>query len=286
MRTLLAVDGSDQSYEGVRALSHLNRFDAVILLHALDVPAPAYPMMVPEVARDLYTAQERAMREEGERVLRTAVSLLPLNAGPVSKFLEVGKPIDAILSVAERERIDLIVVGARGVGALRELMLGSVSHRVVTHAVASVLVVSTPLRPVHQIVLAVSTPEDADAAVRWLVRRPFKETAAITVLSVMAYAHPAWPVGMVIPEPWQKELLMGATQFSEEIASRLTAVGYRAKGTVVQGAPASEILNAAATEHADLIVMGSRHRALSRAMLGSTSHAVLHRTACPVLIAR
>jgi nucleotide-binding universal stress UspA family protein len=110
----------------------------VILLHALDVPAPAYPMMIPEVVRDLYTTQERVIWEEGERVLQMATSLLPLDGGPVSKFIEVGKPIDVILSIAKQERIDLIVVGA-----LRELMLGSVSHRVVTHAASSVLVVGS-----------------------------------------------------------------------------------------------------------------------------------------------
>ena len=286
MRTLLAVDGSDQSYEAVRALSQMARSDAVILLHAVDVPAPAYPMMVPEVARDLSTAQERAMREEGERVLRTAASLLPLNAGPVAKFLEVGKPIDVILSVAERERIELIVMGSRGVGALRELMLGSVSHRVVTHAAASVLIVGTPLRPVRHMVLAVEGPEEADAAVRSLERRPFKDPGEITVLSVIPYAHPAWPVGAVIPEPWQKEVLMGATHFAEAVASKLTAIGYRAKGIAAQGSSAAEILKTAATEHADLLMMGSRHRGLSRAMMGSTSHAVLHRAACPIFIVR
>jgi nucleotide-binding universal stress UspA family protein len=95
-------------------------------------------MMVPEVVRDLYTTQERAIWEEGERVLQMATSLLPLDGGPVSKFIEVGKPIDVILSIAKQERIDLIVVGA-----LRELMLGSVSHRVVTHAASSVLVVGS-----------------------------------------------------------------------------------------------------------------------------------------------
>jgi nucleotide-binding universal stress UspA family protein len=191
-----------------------------------------------------------------------------------------------ILSVAERERIDLIVMGSRGVGALREVMLGSVSHRVVTHAAASVLILGTPLRPVRHMVLAVEGPEESEAAVRCLERRPFKDTADITVLSVISYAHPAWPVGAVIPEPWQKEVLMGATRFAEAVASRLTAIGYRAKGTAVQGSPPAEILKTAATEHADLILMGSRRRGLSRAMMGSTSHAVLHRAACPVFILR
>ena len=227
------------------------------------------------------------MREEGEQVLRTAESLLPLNGGPVLKFIEVGKPIDVILSVAGARTDRSDRDGLARCRRLTRIGAGSVSHRVVTHAAASVLVVSTPLRPVQQIVLAVDAPKDADVAVRWLARRPFKEkTGAITVLSVIPYAHPAWPVGAVIPEPWQKEVLMGATQFAEQIASKLTALGYRAKGTAVQGSPASEILKAAATEHADLIVMGSRHRGLSRAMLGSTSHAVLHRATCPVLIVR
>jgi nucleotide-binding universal stress UspA family protein len=286
MRTLVAVDGSDQAYEAVRALSQIGRSDAVILVHALDVPAPAYPMMVPEVSRDLYTAQERAIREEGERVMRTAVSLLPLNAGPVSKIIEVGKPMDVILSIAEREQIDLIVVGARGVGALRELMLGSVAHRVVTHAACSVLVVGAPFRAAPHMILAVDGAEETQAAVRFLQQRPFKETGDITVLTVVPYAHPAWLVGTAIPEPWQKEVLADARRFAEGVASTLTGMGYRARGTAAEGAPASHILEAAATEQADLIIMGSRHRGLRRAMMGSTSHAVLHRSPCPVLIVR
>lgn len=286
MRTLVAVDGSAQAYEAVRALSQISRCDAVILVHALDVPAPAYPMMVPEISRDLYTMQERAMREEGERVMRTAASLLPLNAGPVSKIIEVGKPIDVILSMVEREHIDLIVVGARGVGALRELMLGSVSHRVVTHAACSVLIVGAPFRAVRHMILAVDGTEETQTAVRFLQQRPFKEAGDITVLTVIPYAHPAWPVGAVIPEPWQKEVLADARRFAEGVASTLTGMGYRAKGIAAEGAPASHILEAAATEQADLIILGSRHRGLRRVMMGSVSHAVLHRSPCSVLILR
>jgi nucleotide-binding universal stress UspA family protein len=286
MRTLLAIDGSDHSYDAVRALSHMTRSDAVILLHVLDVPAPAYPLMVPELARDLYTSQERAMREEGARVLQMATSLLPLEAERLSKVIEVGEPLDVILSIAKQERIDLIVVGARGVGALREWMLGSVSHRVVTHAATSVLVVGTPLRAVQHMVVAVERPEEASAAVRFLEQRPFKEVGDITVLTVIPYAHPAWPVGAVIPEPWQKELLAGATRFAEDMATKLMGMGCRTKGVAVEGAPAFEILKTAATMQADLIIMGSRHRGLSRVMMGSVSHTVLHRAACPVLIVR
>lgn len=67
------------------------------------------------------------------------------------------------------------------------------------------------------------------------------------MLTVIPCAHPAWPVGAVIPEPWQKELLAGATRFADEIASKL-------------------------------IIMGYQHRGLSRVMMGSVSHTVLHRS--------
>jgi len=60
--------------------------------------------------------------------------------------LEAGTPAEVILTAAERERIDLIVMGVRGVGLLREAMLGSVSRRVITHATCPTLAVAAPMR--------------------------------------------------------------------------------------------------------------------------------------------
>ena len=50
MKTLLAVDGSDNSYEAVHALKYFARAEQLTLLHALNVPRPAYPIILPEVA--------------------------------------------------------------------------------------------------------------------------------------------------------------------------------------------------------------------------------------------
>ncbi|MBH0197743.1 MAG: universal stress protein, partial [Nitrospira sp.] len=54
MKLLLAVDGSDNSYEAVRSLKYLSRAEELHILHVLDVPTPAYPMMMPEVTQELY----------------------------------------------------------------------------------------------------------------------------------------------------------------------------------------------------------------------------------------
>jgi len=285
MHVLLAVDGSDYSYEAARALAHFKRADTLTLFHAMDVPTPMYPTVVPEVTREIYETVERGMREEGERLLNRIASLLPPHVGPVTKRLEIGKPADLILAAA-KEHVDLTVMGARGVSQIRELLLGSVSHQVITHAPCPVLVVRAPMRALRHAVLAVEGPEDAEAALRFFASLPFKEPCEVTVLTVIPYAHPAWPVGAMIPESYRKDMTAQATAFVDGVAARLTVAGYRAAGEAVLGGPAGEILQQAVKHRADLVLIGSKHKGVSRLVLGSVSHAVLHKATCPVLVFR
>jgi nucleotide-binding universal stress UspA family protein len=286
MNILLAVDGSDQSYEATQALAHLAPADKLVLLHVLDVPNPAYPMLVPEVARDLYATVEREMREEGRRVLEQAAAFLPPGTGPVATRLEIGSPSDVIPSVAEAERAHLVVLGARGLGAVKELLLGSVSNRVLAHAACPVLVVKKPLRSLKRILLAVQGPDDAEPIVQWLSKRPFLKPAEVTVLTVLPFTQPVWPTAAMIPESLRKEMVARAQSFVDGVASKLDAKLYRAAGDVVQGAPAPEIIRAALRDRVDLIVVGSRGRTGVRHILGSVSHAVVHRAPCSVLVVR
>ena len=81
MNILLAVDGSDNSYEAVHVMKYIARAERLTLLHALNVPRPAYAEMMPEAAEELYKSLEQSMREDGERLLKQVQSLLPLHAG-------------------------------------------------------------------------------------------------------------------------------------------------------------------------------------------------------------
>ena len=70
----------------------------------------------------------------------------------------------------------------------------------------------------------------------------------------------------------------------ESVAERLRALGYQAQGVAVAGVPAAMILQEATTRRSDLILMGTKGRqGITRFVLGSVSHAVLHKTPCPVL---
>lgn len=285
MKTLLAVDGSDSSYEAVRALKYLSRADQLILLHALNVPRPAYPMMMPEVADELYAALERSMREDGERLLDRVQSLLPLHAGPSTKRLEVGSPADVIVSTAEHEKVDLIVMGARGVGPIKERLLGSVSHCILTAASCAKLVVNGPMKALKKVVLPLQGPDDTEGVVRFLQLKPFHETVEILLLTVLPSVRPPWPVGAVAAEQLEEKALQAARDFIQDAAGRLQSLGYQARGRAVLGTPVEMIGKEASTLGADMIMMGSRSRkGVTRFVLGSVSHAVLHHMPCPVLV--
>lgn len=284
MKTLLAVDGSDNSYEAVHAMKYFARADQLTLLHALDVPRPAYPMMVPEVAEELYKTLEQSMREDGERLLDRVQSLLPMHAGPSTKHLRIGSPAEVIVSTAEEQKADLIVMGARGIGPFKERILGSVSHRILTLAPCATLVVNGPVKAMKQILLPLQGLSDAEAAIRFLQMGPFHDAVEVTLLTVLPSTQPPWPVDVAAAEKLEEQALQSARDYIDGVAERLRALGYQARGIAVLGTPSAMILQEATERRSDLILMGTRGRqGITRFVLGSVSHAVLHKMPCPVL---
>jgi len=284
MKTLLAVDGSDNSYEAVHALKYLARAEQLTLLHAMNVPRPAYPMILPKVAEDLYKTVEQNMRADGERLLDRVQSLLPMHAGPSTKHLRIGSPAEVIVSMAEEQNADLIVMGARGLGPIKERLLGSVSHRILTLAPCATLIVNGPVKAMKQILLPLEGPSDAETAIRFLQLKPFHEAVELTLLTILPWTEPPWP-GAAAAAAASTEILEAQAAYIEGVAERLRAIGYQAHGVAVVGTPSSMILSEATTLQSDLILMGTRGRqGITRFVLGSVSHAVLHKTPCPVLV--
>lgn len=285
MKLLLAVDGSDNSYEAVRSLKHLARAEALHLLHVLDVPSPAYPMMMPEVARELYETAERNMRDDGTRLLDRIQSLLPLDAGPVTKHLVVGSPADQIVALAEQLHIGLTLLGSRGFGPIKERLVGSVSHRVLTFGPGAKLILPGPLKAAHHILLPLQENHDAEHALSFLWQKPFREPPTLTLLTVLPHTRPPWPVDAVSAEHMETHSLNKGKDFLEEIAAKLSQHGYGTRVSAKLGTPVDGILEEARASTADLILVGSRgRRGITRMVLGSVSHALLHQGTYPLMI--
>jgi nucleotide-binding universal stress UspA family protein len=285
MKLLLAVDGSDNSYEAVRALKYLARAEELHIVHVLDVPSPAYPMMMPEVAQELYETVERNMRDDGTRLLDRIVALLPLDAGPVTKHLVVGSPVDQIVALAEQQKINLILLGARGLGPIQERLVGSVSHRVLTFGPGAKLILSGPLKTLHHILLPLQGSYDADHAISFLQQKPFRTPPTITLFTVLPHTRPPWPVDAVSAKHMETHSLGKAKDFLDEIAAKLKSYGYQTRVATTLGTPVQGILQEAKALNPDLILAGSRgRRGLTRMVLGSVSHALLHQGTYPLVI--
>jgi nucleotide-binding universal stress UspA family protein len=242
-------------------------------------------MMVPEVAQELYAQLERSMKEDGERLLTRIHSLLPPHSGPVTKQLGVGSPAEMIVTTAESRHVDLIVMGARGLGPVKERLFGSVSHRVLSLAPCAKLILQGSLRDLKQVLLPLEGQSDAEAALRFLRKQPFQEPVNINLLAVLPSTRPPWPVDDTAAEKLEAQALRHARDFVDEVATKLQALGYTTRSTSVLGTPVTMILHEAEKIGVDLIMVGSRARqGITRFVLGSVSHAVLHRAPCQVLV--
>jgi nucleotide-binding universal stress UspA family protein len=79
----------------------------------------------------------------GKKVLAQAERAFASSGVPIATLTVAGDPADMILEVAEREGVDLIVVGNKGMTGAKRFLLGSVPNQVSHHAPCNVLIVKT-----------------------------------------------------------------------------------------------------------------------------------------------
>ncbi len=124
--TVLSVIESGALTEDARRLA---REKGVDMNPVLDIPditgiVPEGGPILPNVKDTLATSRIQA--ELAEAIVEEAKDRATAARG----LTETGHAAEAILRVAEAERVDLIVMGSRGLGALKSLLVGSVSQTV------------------------------------------------------------------------------------------------------------------------------------------------------------
>lgn len=134
---LVAVDGSELSKKALRRAARLADVaagDQVTLIHVVEPVSPyVRGMYKPELVE--------SVRQMGEEILEEARAFCEDELGVVCRtVLLQGHPPKKINQFAEENGVDIIVMGSRGLGGLKELFLGSVSHAVVQTAKLPVLI--------------------------------------------------------------------------------------------------------------------------------------------------
>lgn len=128
MKILLPVDGSEAALDAVRHALHLQRegLRADFVLATVQEPTYGIEMMVAPDAEVL----ERVTGAVGARALKSAEALFDAAGLAFEREIGSGDPVPTLLEIAQRYGCEAIVMGARGRGALRSALLGSVSQAV------------------------------------------------------------------------------------------------------------------------------------------------------------
>jgi Universal stress protein UspA and related nucleotide-binding proteins len=142
-KIVIASDGSEHSERAAKAAVDLaKRFGAeLILVTVLEVDRAANSLFSPLQVSDRLDEVIHAAHDAQDRIEEEVEELAEAEGVPFRARRERGHPADRIVAVAKEEHADLIVVGARGLGAFAALLLGSVSSGVLHHAPCSVFVV-------------------------------------------------------------------------------------------------------------------------------------------------
>jgi len=134
---LLAVDGSDHS---MRAAQHAG--DLARALNSMTVRIVVAFEPIPDYLGEPIREQAIESRlQDATAILEKAQAAVGKTPGEIHTELIEGSPAEAIISVARTRQSAVIIMGSRGLGNMAELVLGSTSHKVVSHAPCPVLIV-------------------------------------------------------------------------------------------------------------------------------------------------
>lgn len=138
-KILVAYDGSLESEEAMKHAILLCEYfptATLLVIHTFLLPT----FMVGEAMISSSAEANAEAYAHAKAIADNAESLIAILPNATVELIQ-GKPGESIVAISKERFFDLIVIGSRGLGGVRELMLGSVSHYVVQHALIPVLVI-------------------------------------------------------------------------------------------------------------------------------------------------
>ncbi|TVR29747.1 MAG: universal stress protein [Nitriliruptor sp.] len=278
---LVGIDGSPDSRAALRWAATVARARG-LPLHALwswEYPSDAVVSVGP---LELGDPEEVTRAVEAEM---RAVVEAELGEAAADVTLQVGRgPAAAALLRAARNGTVMIVVGSRGLGGFKGLLLGSVSRQLCEHAPCPVTVLRrgavTQLERLNRIVVGIDGSEESLRALRAGQDLATRVGAELIVANVVVPGPTAeYPV--MVPELDEAAAREQVEQWCRTLAADrpLPEIEMRA------GDARNELLQVVRDRSADLLVVGSRgHGPVGRLLLGSVATWLVGHSDVPVTV--
>jgi nucleotide-binding universal stress UspA family protein len=256
--------------------------------------APELP--VPSREKPIEESETERVRKE----LDAQFQAMPPVASGLKVVIDVGQPVSRILERAASLPADLIVMGTHGTSGFEHLVLGSVTEKVLRRARCPVLTVppraySTSQLPFKRLLCAVDFSDASLAAVTAAIALAGESGASLTLLHVLEWPWEEPPPPAIEELPVEQGIALAEfRRYSEETAKKRldSLIPDSIPSTEVvtrlsSGKPYVQILQVAAEERTDVIVIGVHGRnPVDMALFGSTTNQVVRQATCPVLTLR
>ena len=147
MHILLATDGSDQAVAAARFIGTLVNPAALerVTVMAVIRPLTSAPFFgevgIASISQEAWDSLNESADASAKNAIQKTVDALAGIAPRIETLIRPGSPADEIVDAAKELGADMIVIGSRGWGEIRSVLLGSVSERVMHLAHCPVLIV-------------------------------------------------------------------------------------------------------------------------------------------------
>jgi len=222
---------------------------------------------------------------ESKEQLQQLVDTYPQDEVQVEGVVEQGMASESILALAEAQKADLIVMGTHGRRGFDQLMLGSVTERVMRKASCPVLTVNKPshdlirsdeeLGVIHlnKVLFCTDFSENSQRAFDHAISLAAEYDAELTLLHVLEDSPNSAKI--------QQTVTSALEQLDTLVPPGARNMGkIKARSTVRIGKAYVQIIELALEAQMDLVIMAVRSRG---AVFGSTTHRVIQFGPCPVL---
>lgn len=273
---VVGVDGSESA---LRATRWAAREAAVRDVDLRLVHVRELPLLLPP--SDLYAWE---LTDQGNKWL-VAARDAALAAAPsldVHTGLRTGQPAEEL--VVESEDAALVVVGSRGLGGFRSLLLGSVANVLTAHAHCPVVVLRGD--PPDHGPIVVGVDRLPSAAVDFALAAAAVHHAEVVAVHAWTYEDLAGPRSPATTGDWDEIASAEHRDFDKRLALLCGAhPDVPVRSVFHRGRPVDVLLEQ--SEHAQLVVVGADgHHRMPAGTVGSTSYAVIHHATCPVAVVR